>query len=80
MYLWHKNGKFVYVSRLSICLDYQLYSTCSYINHTVLHIVCDTSCINPLGTVDLKFYQSQGLSTFWGFIFLLIKSAFYLSW
>ncbi len=27
--------------------------------------------LNPLGTRDLKFYQSLGLSTFWGlFIFL----------
>ncbi len=26
-------------------------------------------CINPLGTGDLKFYQSQGLSTFGEFLF-----------
>ncbi len=26
---------------------------------------------NPLGTGDLKFYQSQGLSTFWGLFFNL---------
>ncbi len=37
---------------------------------------------NPLGTVDLKFYQSQGLSTFWGFsILFFIKPVFYgLNW
>ncbi len=34
---------------------------------------------NPLGTGDLKFYQSQGLSTFWGPFLNFIKPVFYLS-
>ncbi len=34
---------------------------------------------NPLGNGDLKFYQSEGLSTFGGFLIFLIKPVFYLS-
>ncbi len=37
--------------------------------------------LNRLWTVDLKFDQSQGLSTFWDFFYLfIIKPVFYLSW
>ncbi len=36
--------------------------------------------VNPLGTGDLTFYQSQGLSTFWDFSFFLTKPFFYMSW
>ncbi len=42
-----------------------------------IKIVIDTSShslqVNPLGTGDLKFYQSPGLSTFWGLPFFLRK-------
>ncbi len=38
------------------------------------------SMLNPLGTGDLTFYQSQGLSTFWGVFIFDIKPVFYLSW
>ncbi len=42
---------------------------------------CDADwLINPLGTGDLKFYQSQGLSSFWGLSILLIKPIVYLPW
>ncbi len=41
---------------------------------------CYNTCFNPSGTGDLKFYQSQGLSTFWGFFYFIIKPVFYLSW
>ncbi len=39
-----------------------------------------SSLVNPLGTGDLKFYQSQGLSTFWGLFIFFNKPIFYLSW
>ncbi len=35
---------------------------------------------SPLGTGDLKLYQSQGLGTFWGLFIFVIKPVFYLSW
>ncbi len=35
---------------------------------------------NLLGTEDLKFYHSQGLSMFWGLFIFLIKPVFYLLW
>ncbi len=33
---------------------------------------------NPLGTGDLKFYQSQGLSKFWELIFVLLNSLLFV--
>ncbi len=49
----------------------------SYLSHLKNTLKIEKSiCINPLGTGDLKCYQSQGLSTFCGlfFIYLLNQS------
>ncbi len=35
-----------------------------------------TNLFNPLLTGDLKFYQSPGLSTFWGLFIFLIKQVY----
>ncbi len=56
-------------------------SNCQSHQSLSLIILIDQShFINPLGTGNYKFYQSQGLSTFWGFLIFLIKPVFYLSW
>ncbi len=40
---------------------------------------CGELLYNPLAIEDLKFYQSQGLSTFWGLFIFVIEPVFHLA-